>query len=94
MYEPGKMHVQADHLSKEPGITPLDDDFPDAMLFLIDVVPTWYAHIAEFLSTLVMPKGLDKHARRKVRANCVHYALIGGTLYRRGVARMLRRCVT
>jgi hypothetical protein len=48
------MHKQADHflkLSKDLGFLLLEDDIPYASLFVIDVVPTWYNHIAEFLST-------------------------------------------
>ena len=78
VYKPGRLNVQADLLSRlydTHDTVPVDDDLPDAMLFAIRVVPTWYEHIAEFLGTLVMPEGLDKQQRRKVRANCHHYAL-------------------
>ena len=96
VYKPGRLNVQANLLSRlydTLDTMHVDDDLPDAMLFAICVVPTWYEHMAELLGTLVMPEGLDKQQRRKVRANCHYYALVGGTLYRRGVDGMLRRCV-
>jgi len=85
-YKPGRMHKQVDHLSKiskDLGSLPLEDDLPDASLFAIDVVPTWYNHIAEFLSTQQMPLVLSKNERRKIRVNSRHFALISGRLYRR-----------
>jgi hypothetical protein len=85
-YKPGHMHKQADHLSrlsKDLGSLPLEDDLPDASLFAIDVVPTWYNHIAEFLSTQQMPLVLSKNERCKIRVNSMHFALISGRLYRR-----------
>ena len=43
---PGKSHANADHLSRlnnESGSEPIDDSFPDAQLFYIDVIPHEYA---------------------------------------------------
>jgi hypothetical protein len=96
-YKPGSLHKQADHLSRlslEPGTSEINDDFPDTDLFSIGVVPTWYEHIAEFLSTQQLPEGLSKNERRKVRVNSTHFALISGKLYRKGVDGLLRRCLT
>ena len=53
-YKPGKMHLQADHLSRlstEAGTKDIDDEFPDGRLFAVQKVPLWYSYIAEFLST-------------------------------------------
>jgi hypothetical protein len=53
-YKLGHMHKQVDHLSrlsKDLGFVPLEDDLPYVSLFAIDVVPTWYNHIVEFMST-------------------------------------------
>ena len=46
-----------------------------------------------FLSTHKMPVGLSKVQRRKVRVNSKHFAINANRLYRRGVDRVLRRCV-
>jgi hypothetical protein len=58
-YNPGSLHKQADHLSLlsiELSTGEINDDCPDANLFSIGVVPTWYEHIVEFLSTQQLPK--------------------------------------
>jgi len=97
-YKPSRMHKQADHLSrisKDLGSLPLEDDLLDASLFAIDVVPTWYNHITEFLiSTQQMPLVLSKNERRKIRVNSRHFALISGRLYQRSADGILRRYVT
>ncbi len=85
-YKLGRMHKQADHLSrisKDLGSLPLEDDLHDASLFAIDLVPTWYNHIVEFLSTQQMHLVLSKNERCKIRVNIKHFALIFGCLYRR-----------
>jgi hypothetical protein len=96
-YKPGSLHKQADHLSQlsiELGTSEIHDDFPNANLFSIGVVPTWYEHIAEFLSIQQLPEGLSKNERRKVRVNSTHFALIFGKLYRKGIDGLLQRCLT
>ena len=95
-YKPGRMHRQADHLSRlsmEQSPDNINDEFPDASLFAVKKVPSWYAHIAEFLSTHQFPEGMDKNERRKIRVNSTHFVLISGKLYRKGIDGVLRRCV-
>ena len=62
-FKPGKMHLQADHLSRlseEMGTEEIDDEFSDGQLFAVQKVPLWYSYIAEFLSTQTFPLGLDR----------------------------------
>ena len=95
-FKPGKMHLQADHLSRlseEVGTEEIDDEFPDGRLFTVQRVPLWYNYIAEFLSTQTFPPGLDRNERRKIRVNSTNFAIITNKLYRRGVDGILRRCV-
>ena len=95
-FKPGKMHLQADHLSRlseEMGTEEIDDEFPDGRLFTVQKVPLWYSYIAEFLSTQTFPPGLDQNERRKIRVNSTNFAIIANKLYRRGVDGILRRCV-
>ena len=93
VYKPGRMHLQADHLSRISEEVSMgegiDDEFPDAALFAVSSVPIWYNHIAEFLSTQTMPEILSKIERRNVRIESRHFALISGKLYRRGMDRLL-----
>ena len=53
-YKPGRMHLQADHLSRLSelaGITPIDDGFVHENLFVVTAYPDGYAGIVEFLTT-------------------------------------------
>lgn len=54
VYKPGRMHLQADHLSRLSelvGTTSIDDDFVDKNLFVVTAYSEWYARIVEFLTT-------------------------------------------
>ncbi len=94
-YEPRSLHKQANHLfqlSIGLGTCEMDDNFPN--LFSIGVVPTWFEHIAKFLSTQQLPEGLSKNERRKVRINNIHFAFISGKLYHKGINGLLQKCLT
>ena len=71
----------------------IDDEFPNARLFAIRKVPSWYEYIAEFLSIQQIPPHMDKNKRCKVRVNSSHFLIISDKLYRRGINGILRRCV-
>jgi hypothetical protein len=69
-YKPGSLHKQADHLfrlSIELGTGEINDDFLNASMFSIGVVPTWYEHISEFLNTQQLHEGLSKNERCKFK---------------------------
>ena len=68
-YKPGKMNLQANHLSRlstKTGTEEMDDEFLDGRLFAVQKVPLWYSYIAEFLSTQAFPANLDRNERRKI----------------------------
>ena len=53
-YKPGRMHLQADHLSRLSemmGDSPIDDRLVNNNLFVVTAKPEWYAGIVEFLTT-------------------------------------------
>jgi hypothetical protein len=57
--KPGKLNVGPDHLSRvtngeEP--TNLEDNFPDAQLFSVQVVDEYFVDIIEYLSTGIAPQ--------------------------------------
>ena len=57
-YKPGRMHLQADplsRLSEEMGIIPIDDSLMDDRLFVVMSTPDWYTRIVEFLTTQQLP---------------------------------------
>ena len=68
-YKPGKMHLQADHLSRlseEVGTSPIDDRFIDDNLFVITASLDWYACIVEFFTTQQLLEEWTKEARKKL----------------------------
>jgi len=96
-YKPGRMHLQADHLSRlseEVGDSPVSDRLIDDTLFVVTTQPEWYAGIVEFLTTQKLPGDWTKEDRRKVRVNSRHFAVVGHRLFRRGADGLLRRCVS
>ena len=95
-YKPGKMNLQANHLSRlstETGIEEMDDEFPDGWLFAVQKVPLWYSYIVEFLSTQAFLANLDWNERRKIQVNSTNFVIIANKLYRRGIDGILYRCV-
>ena len=90
------MHLQADHLSRlseKMGTSPIDDGFIDNNLFLVTSSPDWYADIVEFLTTQRLPIEWTKKARKKVRVNSRHFAVVGNGLFRRGARDSKKMCV-
>ena len=65
----GKSHVSVDHLLRIKSGEPLEgvnDDFPDAQLFHVTVLPTWYTSIGEYLSTGQFPSDMSLNKRWKL----------------------------
>ncbi len=96
-YKPERMYLQPDHLSRvsvEMGTSPIDDRFIDDNLFLVTSSPDWYAGIVEFLTTQRLPVEWTKEARKKVRVNSGHFAVVGNRLFRIGADGILRRRVS
>ena len=96
-YKPGRMHLQADHLSRlseKMGENPVDDRLVDDNLFVVTAKPDWYAGIVEFLTTQKLPEDWTKEERRKVRVNSRHFVVVGHRLFRRGADGLLRRYVS
>ena len=93
---PGKSHVSADHLLRiKLGEPPegINDDFLDAQLFHVTVLPAWYACIGEYLLTGQFPSDMPPNERRKLVLRSQTFQLINGLLYKMGPQQILRRCV-
>ena len=96
-YKPGRMHLQADHLSRlseRMGESPINDRLVDEIFFMITVKPECYAGIVEFLATQKLSVHWTKEERKNVRVNSRHFAVVGHRLFRRGTDGLLRRCVS
>lgn len=71
----------------------VNKDFPDAHLFQIEVLPSWYKKIGQYLSTSTFPKEMPPGERRKQALKSKTFQLINGLLYKMGPDQILRRCV-
>ena len=94
---PDKSHVNADHLSRleeESELESIDDSFPDAQLFCIDVIPREYAKIIEYLQNNKFPINFNNKQKRRLAFKAMSYTIIADTLYKKRKDEVLRRCVT
>lgn len=71
----------------------VNEDFLDAHLFHIAVLPAWYASIGEYLSTSQFPREMPLGERRKLVLRSRTFQLINGLLYKMGPDQILRRCI-
>jgi hypothetical protein len=77
---------------EEPRI--LEDNFPNAQLFLVQVADEYFADIIDFLSTGLAPREFNTVQKNNLVAKGADYQLIAGHLYKLGSDNILRRCVT
>ena len=92
---PGKSHVSSDHLSRLKTREPpegVNDDFPDAQLFQIALLPQWYKRIVEYLLTEQFSREMSSNERRKLVLRSRTFQLINRILYKMGLDQILRLC--
>jgi hypothetical protein len=66
---PGKKHANADFLSRmSEEINPesIDDSFPDAHLFNVEIIPAEYVDVIHYLSTSTFPSDYSDKQKTKV----------------------------
>ncbi|XP_050217551.1 uncharacterized protein LOC126668389 [Mercurialis annua] len=96
----GTENVVADHLSRleipEPIISgvEINETFPDEMLMVLSEVETpWYADIANYLSSEIMPPDLTYHQRKKFLSDAKRFLWEEPYLFKVYGDGILRRCV-
>jgi hypothetical protein len=94
--KPGKLNVGPDHLSRvtngeEP--TNLEDNFPDAQLFSVQIVEDYFAEIIQYLSTGTASQEYTTAQKKNLVVCATNYQLIAGHLYKMGADSILRRYV-
>jgi hypothetical protein len=94
--KPGKLNARPDHLSRvtngeEP--TNLEDNFPNAQLFLVQVADGYFDDIIEYLSTSILPQEFITAHKKNLVVRVAYYQLIAGHLYKMGADTILRRSV-
>jgi hypothetical protein len=93
---PGKINQVVDFLSrlKTPGdIVPVLDNFPDEHLFSILVITPWYADIANYLSSGMLPPSLTSKEKKNIIKQSARYTWINGDLFYTRYDLIIRRCV-
>ena len=80
-------------LNNELGGDPIPDSFPDADLFVVDVISEEYADLIQYLTHHTFLH----HLTNKMKIHLVHksapYTLIGGVLYKKGRDEILQRYI-
>jgi hypothetical protein len=94
--KPGKLNAGPDHLSKitnreEP--TNLEDNFPVAHLFSVQVADEYFANIIQYLNTGTFPQEFNFVQKKTLVVRVVYYKLIAGHLYKMGANNILGRSV-
>jgi hypothetical protein len=82
---PGKRHANADFLSRireEVNPESINDNFPDAHLFNVEIIPVEYADVIHYLSTSTQEYN-DKQKQRLVH-KALPYTLIAQVLFKKG----------
>ena len=93
----GRMHVPVDHMSRIPNreiSIGVDDDLPDAPLFLVDLVLGWVEEICHYLTNgLPTDTPVDMAKARRLIRDTAPYQLIAGQLYKEGKDGVMHRCI-
>jgi hypothetical protein len=93
---PGKKHANADFLSRmSEEINPesIDDSFPDAHLFNVEIILAEYADVIHYLSTSTFPSDYSDKQKQRLAHKALPYTLIAQILYKKGKDGILRRCI-
>ena len=94
--KPGRSHQRADHLSRlTHGEEPIgvEDNLPDAVLFVIETAPWWSEPILEVLSSHAPWARSDSNMIVAQLEESSQYILVSGRLYRQGINQVLRLCL-
>jgi hypothetical protein len=93
---PGKRHANADFLSQiseEVDPESINDNFPDAHLFNVEIIPAEYVDVIHYLSTSTFPQEYNDKQKQRLAHKALPYTLIAQVLYKKGKDGILRRCV-
>jgi hypothetical protein len=90
------LNAGPDHLSRitngeEP--TNIEETFPDAQLFLVQVVDEYFTNIIQYLSTGTAPQEFNTTQKKNLVVRDANYQLIAKHLNKMGAYNILRRGV-
>jgi hypothetical protein len=94
--KPRKLNAGLDHLSRvKNGEEPmnLEDNFPNAPLFSVQIADDYFAKIIQYLRTGIAPQEYTATQKKKLVVRTTDYQLIARHLYKMGTNNILRRYV-
>jgi hypothetical protein len=77
--KPGKLNTGPDHLPRitnGEAPTNLEDNFPDAQLFSIQIVDEYFADIIQYLSSRTAPQEFNTAQKKNLAVRAADYQLI------------------
>jgi hypothetical protein len=92
----GKLNAGPDHLLRiTNGEEPknLKGNFPNAQLFLVQVVDEYFSNIIQYLGTRTAPQEFNTAQKKNLVVRAADYQMIARHLYNMGTNNILRRCV-
>jgi hypothetical protein len=92
----GKRHANADFLSRiseEVNPESINDNFPNAHLFNVEIIPAEYADVIHHLNTSTFPQEYNDKQKERLAHKALPYTLIAQVLYKKEKDGILRRCV-
>ena len=93
---PGKKHANADFLSRiseEVNLKSINDNFPDAHLFNVEIILAEYVDVIHYLSTSTFSTDYNDKQKQRLAHKALPYTLIAHILYKKRKDDILRRCV-
>ena len=93
---PGKENQVVYFLSRlktSSEIVPISDNFPNEHLFAISVITPWYADIANYLSSGMLPPSFTSKEKKNIIKQSVGYTWIDGDLFYTGYDLIIITCV-
>jgi hypothetical protein len=87
----GPNHLSRITNGEEP--TNLEDNFPAAQLFLVQLDDEYFVDIMQYLSTGTAPQDFNIAQRKNLVVRATDYQLIAGHLYKMGADNIFRTCV-
>ena len=80
-------------MSEEVNLESINDNFPDAHLFNVEIIPIEYADAIYYLSTSTFPSDYNDKQKQRLVHKALPYTLIAQVLYKKGKDGILKRCV-
>jgi hypothetical protein len=71
----------------------LENNFPNAQLFSVQIVDEYFVDIIEYLSIGIVPQDFNTAQKKNLVFKAAEYQLIAGHLNKMGADNILRRCV-